>query len=173
VEREHRHLDREAHEERQEDPELKLGWNLRRDPVQHRHLEGWCVAESGQSDRGQTGAVEEVECQDADQHQHRADQCVEEELDRRVQLARPAPDPDQEVHRDQHDLPEHVEQDEIQRAENPQHPGLEEQQEDVVLLLAVGDGAERAVHRDEPEQGGQHDQQDGEAVDSEDVLDAH
>ena len=88
--------------------------------------------------------VVEVEGQDAEQHQHRADQGVKEELDRRVELPRPAPDADQEVHRDQHHFPEDVEQEEVERHEDADHAGLQQQQQDVVFLLPVGDRRERA-----------------------------
>src|SRR5271166_6020334 len=45
------------------------------------------------------------------QHQHRAEQRVEEELERGIDAALPAPDADDQVHRDQHGLEEHIEQD--------------------------------------------------------------
>ena len=81
--------------------------------------------------------VEEVEGQDAEQHEHRAEQGVQEELDRRIELARAAPDADEEVHRHQHDLPEHIEQEEVQGHEHAEHAGLQEEQEDVIFLLPV------------------------------------
>ena len=47
---------------------------------------------------------------------------IQEELDGRVQAPRPAPDPDDEVHRDQHDLPEDVEQEEVEATNTPSMP---------------------------------------------------
>ena len=53
----------------------------------------------------------------AEQHEDAAGQRVEEELDGRVLVARAAPDADEEVHRQEHDLPEHVEEEEVERDE--------------------------------------------------------
>ena len=83
----------------------------------------------------------QVKAQKSQKHGQAACPSIEKELDRRVQLARTTPDPDQEVHGDQHDLPEDVEQDEVEGAEHTEHPGLEQEQEDVVLLLADIDRA--------------------------------
>ncbi len=69
--------------------------------------------------------------------QHAADERVQEELDRGVFLARAAPDADQEVHRQEHDFPEHVEQEEIERAEHAQHAGFQQQEQDAVGLLRI------------------------------------
>ncbi len=55
----------------------------------------------------------EVKEQNAEQHQHRSSQGVEEELDGRVKLARSAPDADQQIHWDQHGFPENEEEEEI------------------------------------------------------------
>ena len=63
------------------------------------------------------GSRREVEVEQRDQHQHRAEQRVEEELDRRVLVPRAAPDADQEVHRQEHDFPEDVEEEEVERDE--------------------------------------------------------
>ena len=41
------------------------------------------------------------------------------------------------THRHQHHFPEHVEEEEVERHEDAQHPGLQQEQEDVVLLLPV------------------------------------
>ena len=62
---------------------------------------------------------------DADQHQQRADQGVDEELDRREDAVFRAPDADEQGHRDQHQLPEDVEDEEIERHEDAEHAGLQ------------------------------------------------
>ena len=67
------------------------------------------------------GARVVVERDDREQHEHGAGQRVEEELDGRVLLARPAPDADEEVHRQEHHLPEHVEEEEVEREEDAHH----------------------------------------------------
>ena len=66
----------------------------------------------------------EIEHDDADQEQDAARQRVEEELERRIDPAVAAPDADDHVHRDQHRLPEDVEQEQVERAEHPQHQRL-------------------------------------------------
>src|SRR2546422_6017212 len=79
-------------------------------------------------------AVVEVERQDPQEHQNRTQQGVEEEFDGGVELPWTSPDPDQEIHRDQHDLPEDVEEEEIERDEGPQHSRLEDQHHYVIFL---------------------------------------
>src|SRR5580700_12202372 len=68
----------------------------------------------------------EVEGDEREQHEDGASERIEEELDGRVLLARAAPDTDEEVHRQQHDLPEHVKEEEIERDEDAHHPGDEQ-----------------------------------------------
>ena len=168
VEREHRDLDREADEEGPEEPDLEVRRDLRRDRV----VAGGCRT-SGHSrvpPPEQAGRVEEVEGDDREQHEDRADQGVEEELDGRVQLARAAPDADQEVHRDEHHFPEDVEEEEVEGAEDAHHPGLEQEEERVVLLLALRDGREARVDRDEGQERRQKDQERGDAVHPERVA---
>ena len=164
VEREHRDLDREAEEEGEEDPDPRAPDGGRRPELQQLdHVEG---------PRPQRLAGLEVEGDDAEQHQHRAEQGVEEELDRGVELPRPAPDADDEVHRHQHHFPEDVEEEEVERAEDAQHPDFEEQEEDVVLLHPLLDRRPAAQDRDEAEQGRQDHQQQRHAVHAQLVLDA-
>ena len=77
----------------------------------------------------------------ADEHQQRADERVEDELDRRVDPVRAAPDPDDQVHRDEDDLPEDVEEEQVEGDEDADHPDLEDQERDHVLLDPVLDRA--------------------------------
>ena len=117
--------------------------------------------------------VVEVERQDAEQHHDAADQRVEEELDRRVEPVGAAPDADEEVHRHQHHFPEQEEQQEVQRHERAEHPGLQHEQEDVVLLHPLGDRRPRRQHGNRPHHRRQQDEQHAEAVDAEEVLGTH
>ena len=82
--------------------------------------------------------------QDRDQHQQRADQRVQHELDRRVDAVRAAPDPDDQVHRDEHDLPEDVEEEQVEREEHADHADLEHEEGDHVFLDAGLDRDPRA-----------------------------
>ncbi len=150
VEREHRHFDREAEEERQEHPPLQV----------ERHVQAMELGDVERVDAGDAVVVE-VERQNAEQHDDAADQRVEEELDRRVEPVGAAPDTDQEIHRHQHHFPEQEEQQEIERHERAKHAGLQHQQEDVVLLDALFDRGPRRQCGDRPHHRGQQDQQDG------------
>jgi hypothetical protein len=99
------------------------------------------------------------------QHEQAADQRVEEELDRRVLPARSTVRPDDEVHRDQHDLEEHVEQEHVGGREDADHRALEGQQQREVAghrppavldVVPGGQDHQRGEHRDQH----QHDQGD-------------
>ena len=157
VERDDRHLDREPGEERDEDPLLEIGLEARRDADQRQDVERLL-------------AGVEVERQHRDQHDHGADERVDEELDRGVDPARSSPEPDEEVHREQDDLPEDVEEEEVEGAEDAEQAGLEEEEERHVRLHALLD-VERVVDADDPEQAGQQDQRQREPVDPEEVVD--
>ena len=161
VEREHRDLDREAEEEREEDPPLQVERQIQ-------------LVELGDVERVRTGhaVAVEVHRQDAQQHHDAADQRVEEKLDGGIQPVRAAPDADEEIHRHQHDLPEEEEEQEVERHERAEHPGLQDEQEDVVLLHALGNGVPRRQHGDRPHHGRQENQQRAEAVGAEEIFGA-
>ena len=76
------------------------------------------------------GSAEEVQGQEAHEHEGRAERGEEEELDRRVQPVLAAPDADHEVHREQDDLEEDEEEDQVLGDEGADHAGLEDQHED-------------------------------------------
>src|SRR3990170_9092292 len=116
--------------------------------------------------------VIEVECQDAQQHQHATHQGIKEELDGGVELPWPTPDPDEEIHGDQHDFPEDVEEEEVEGHEDAQHPGLEKEHHHVKLFHALGDGRPGRQNGDEAEHGGEQDQKQADPVDAEEVLNA-
>src|SRR5581483_7973742 len=88
---------------------------------------------AGRADRLELEDVErvrvgpEVHPEEAQEHEHAPEQGVEEELDGRVLAVGASPDPDQEVHRDEHELPEDEEQDEVERDERAGHAGLEQE----------------------------------------------
>jgi hypothetical protein len=64
----------------------------------------------------------------------------------------------------QHQLPENVEQEEVEREENAQHAGLQQHEHRVVFLHALLNRRPGAEHRDEAHQRGQHHQQHADAV---------
>ena len=167
VEREHRDLDREGQEERQEgeqlealaeadpSPRTRAAYSKSNAPVHDP------VVEARRVGRGQ----------DRHQHQQRPDQGVQDELDRGVDPVRAAPDPDDQVHRDEDDLPEDVEQEQVEGHEHADQPDLEDEERDHVLLDPLLDRAEGGEDAD-PGQGRRQDDEDRrQAVDADLVLD--
>ena len=161
VEREQRHLDRERDGERQEEPALRVRRDLQR--VEPQQVEAVAAGRL---------LVQEGEPEDGDEHQHAARHRVEHELDRRVDALVVAPDPDEEVHRDEHRVPEHVEQEEIERDEDADHRGFEREDEDRELLDLLLHALPRREQRNRREEAGEHHQQQADAVDADVVVDA-
>ena len=108
---------------------------------------------------------------DRQQHEQAADEREQEELDRRVDAPRTAPHADDEVHRDEHGLPEHVEEEEVGGAEHADHAHLEQQQRDEEAHLAVLDVVPAGDDDDDAEQRGEEHEQRGDAVDAHAVAD--
>ncbi len=71
---------------------------------------------------------EPVEPQDRHQHQDRAEHCVQHEFQRGIDAPPVSPDADQEIHRDQHHFPEQEEQEQVERNEDADHSGFENEQ---------------------------------------------
>ena len=117
--------------------------------------------------------MEHVEEQHAQQHQHGAEQGVEEELDGGVEPARAAPDSDQQIHRHQHGFPEDEEQEEVQRHEDAEHAGLQHQEPRVVFLDAGIDRGPGGEDCDDSEERGQHDEQERDAINAEVIAGAN
>ena len=160
VEREERHLDGEGQRERREEIEL-----LARAEV-----------------KGEKALVGEPEVpglrlhlprevEDGDQHEQAAGHRVQHELDGRIDAPRATPDADQERHRDEHDLPEDVEEEEVEREERAEHARLEDEKEREELLHPAVDVAPRREHDERGEKGGQQDEEEAHAVHSQPVLD--
>ena len=173
VERESRHLDRKADpEEQKHHPAEAVAQQLRVGIVEQTLNRG--VGAHG-NDVERTVAANslttvEIAGHDGHQHQHGAGQREQEELDGGVFLARPAPHADEEVHRQQHHFPEHIEQEEIERQEHPQHAGLEQQEQNVIALLCLLDRV-AAPASQETDQAGENDEREAQAVHAEVVLD--
>ena len=111
VHRPHRHLDRERGEERQPRPGLQRARH--RGVHQRRNV-------------GRAGVP--VQRHDRQQHQHRAEQRVEEELEAGIDPARAAPDADDQEHRDQAAFEEQIEQHEVERREGADHQRFQHQE---------------------------------------------
>ena len=149
VHRPHRHL----HRERGEEGEPQPGLHVAREGVAQQH-----------GDVG--GAGLPVHRHDGEQHQHRAEQRVEEELEARVDPARAAPDADDQEHRDQAALEEQVEQHEVERREDADHQRLEHQERDHVFLDARLDRAPARGDAERHQDGGEDHEQQRDAVDA-------
>ena len=117
------------------------------------------------------GASGEPHGDQGEQHQDGAGQGVEEELDRRVNAPRAAPHADDQVHRDQHAFKEHVEHDEIRRAEHADHHGFQDQEAHHELPDADVDGLPGRQDADRGQQGGEQDEEHGNAVHAHAVAD--
>ncbi len=103
--------------------------------------------ELGRHQRGDVGrAGVPVHRHDGEQHQHRAEQRIEEELEGGVDPVLAAPDADDQEHRDEAALEEDVEQHEIERTEDADHERLEHEESDHVLFDAVLDAHPALQH---------------------------
>ncbi len=109
---------------------------------------------------------------DADQHQQRPDQRVDEELDRREDAVFRSPNTDEQGHRDKYEFPEDVEDEEVERHEDAEHTGLQQEHGDVVLTSPVVDRIPRPDDRDDPDEGRQNDQEKRDTVDTHPVRNA-
>ncbi len=127
-----------------------------------------------------------IQGEDRQQQENGAGQGEKEELDCRVLLARTAPDPDQEVHRQQHHFPEDEEEEHVQRREGARHSGLQNQKHrhvarhlhhremgvlGIVVLVLPAPPRHRCNRGDEGDQGGENDHRDADPVDADEILD--
>src|SRR5207302_10255048 len=95
--------------------------------------------------------VDPRNAEDGDQHREAADDGVDQEFEGGVDAAALAPDADQEVERNQHRLPEDIEEDEVERQENAGGGGFQDQKQEDEFLEAGGRRVGQ-VDRDQEEQ---------------------
>ena len=105
--------------------------------------------------------------QQSQERQHAAGESEEEELDRRVTPLLAAPDADQEEQRNQRELEEDVEQDDVPGGENAQHARLQEQQQAVISRRPLDDRLPADQHRDDHQQRRQAEEPEAQAVQTE------
>src|SRR5579864_1285941 len=115
---EQRHLDRERGEERQEQPPLQCHAEV--------HALDLCQVER---EVVELARGVERQHQDPGEHQQAAEQRVDEELHGGIDATLVAPVPDEEVHRDEHPFPEHIEEEQVPGEEDADHGGLEREQQ--------------------------------------------
>ena len=151
VQREERRLDREGRREGQEEKDLRRRRQVRLH--QRAEREGEVV---------ELRLVDEGEGKDPDEQEGRAEERVEEELDRGVGPPLVPPTRDDEVGGHERQLEHEEEHDEVEGQEAPHHGGLEQEDpgevDPAVLAVAPEDDGQREEHSGE-----QH-QEDGDAV---------
>ncbi len=153
VERQERHLDGKGDGKGEEQPAL--------DPEREkRRLEREVIEAQGSGGIGGDEGQED----DGDEHEHAPRHRIEKELERRIHPPPAPPDPDQEVHRDQHRLPEHVEEEEIERDEDPDHRRLEQHEEGEVGVNPAMDRPRGAEDRDRREEGGEEHEEEAQPI---------
>ena len=160
--RPHRNLDRERQRERREQPAGFI--HSERHLVEQRQIEAGAV-------EMHVRLVHQV--QNRDQHEKRSNHREQHELDGGVNLAAMSPNADQEVHRNQHHFPEHVEQEQIDRKQRAEQPGLEHQHEEAELARALFDiAAARVKDRQGNQDSSQKNQKQANAVNTNMVRNA-
>jgi hypothetical protein len=105
------------------------------------------------------------------QHQQRAEQRVEEELDCGIDAVGAAPDADDDVHRDQRSLEEDVEQHAVERAEDAVHQAGHGEEGAHVLRLLLFDHFPAGQHHEHGDQTVEQDEGHRNAVHPEQVPD--
>ena len=165
VEGPQRRLHREGEEEAEEQQLLHVGVDVQ--PGEGQEVEG-----PGAGDlRGH-----HVQADQRGQHEQAAHEAVQQELHGSVGALHAAVAPDHEVDRDQHDLEEHVEQEDVGGDEDADHERLEDEDQGEVALDAAAAllvDVVPAGEDDDRHQGrGQRDQHQADAVDAHRVGDA-
>ena len=89
----------------------------------------------------------ETQPDDGNEHQQRANQRIQEELNRRVDTILAAPNTDDKVHRDQNQFPKHVEQERVGSHKDASHTKLQEQHKNVEFLYALSHRLPRRQER--------------------------
>ena len=111
-------------------------------------------------------AVDEVQRQDRHEHRQAAGLGEQEELDRGRCTVLMAPDRDEKVHGNQHQLPEEVEQEEIQGHEDAHDSGQRQHEAQVKRPYPLLDLGPRGADRRNPEEDRQGQKQQAQAIDS-------
>ena len=155
MDRPHRHLHREGHQEGQEDQDL-----LVQGQGQHVEISDLEAA---------LGLVEQVD--QRDKCQQRAQQRVEEELESGVDPVRAAPNPDDDVHRNQHRLKEHIEQDGVGGSEYTVDQATHDQERRQILRDAALHHLPSGHNHENGHEAVQHHEGHGDAVDAQLIAD--
>jgi hypothetical protein len=151
VEWEDRGLERQPQEDEPEDQHLPVGRNRGRQQLQEVEGIGRLHAVGDRP-----VMVVQVQQHDADQHEHAAQQGVQHVFERGVlPIHAAAPQLDEEVAGDQHQLPEDEKEDQVERHEDADEGRLERQQRDEVLLDLIADRVPGVEDDQKRQKGGQ------------------
>ena len=152
-----RHLNKEGEREGCEAKQLRLAREHQARPsgVVERPLTGEAMHDRGDD-------------HDGGEHQQRAYQRENHELDGSIHAALAAPDANDEVHRHQHQLPEHVEREHVEREKRPDHAGFQHQHggHEAAIPVAHEAGGLRRQQGHQDHQGRQKRQPQRDPVDS-------
>ena len=111
----------------------------------------------GEGDHAGVGVVDVHQGENRQQHEQAADLCEEEKLHRGVGPGLVSPYGDEEIHGDQHDFPEHEEQEQIECGEHADDAGHHPEDVELEEPAAVVDLRPRRDDRDDAEEHGQRD----------------
>jgi hypothetical protein len=112
-----------------------------------------------------------VDRHDGEQHQHRAGERVQEELEAGIDPARAPPYAEDQEHRDQAALEEQIEQYQVEDAERSDHQRLEHEKGDHVFAHAALDRLPACQDRNRHQRRGQDHERQRDAVDAHGVGD--
>ena len=138
-------------------------------------LQGYAGSEQGEVIGGECAAdlsVCIVQADDCHQQQQPGCHGEDHELHSRADAVLVPPDADEEIHRHQHQLPEEVEEEQIEGEKDTHDPSQGRENAEVVQSRGVIDLAPRHQHGDAAEKAGQDDEQEVQAVESKVILDA-
>jgi hypothetical protein len=152
----HRDLHRERREEREEDEYLRVQRERHLIPVEER----------------ETSSGHVVQVDERNEREERAEQRVEEELERRVNAVRTAPDSDHHEHRNERRFEEHVEEQPVERGEHAVHEAGQQEKGREILRDALLNHLPARQHDQHRREAVQQDQQQRYAVYPEVVVDA-
>jgi len=153
----HRHLDRERQEEGDEDQDLLIEPERQTVEIGDQVCALPCLARL------------QVQVDERDEHEHRAQERVEKELDRRIHAARSAPHADDDEHRDEHRFPKDVEEQCVERREHADHEPFKDEEGREILCWPVLNRIPGSHHHQRRDEGGQDDERHRDAVDAERV----
>ena len=112
-----------------------------------------------------------VEVDQGDQHQQGAEQGVEKKFEGCVNFVWPAPDANNQVHRDQGGLEKNIKKHTVQGAKNPNHEPAQNQKGAHVLVDASGDHLPASDHHHQIDEGREQHKPERDTVQTQMVVD--